>query len=62
MSDTNTLDATEAVAEAERFLHVQYILSRRSAPPPVMEQRTSIDGLIVIAAWVLIAWLSIGGK
>jgi hypothetical protein len=48
--DTNTLDAAACIADVEAFLDRQYY-----SRPEV--RQTKHDGLVIIAAWVLIAWI-----
>lgn len=56
MSEVNTLDATEYVASIEAYLAQQY--AKRA--PPV--RTWPMDGVVIIAAWLLITYIVIGGK
>jgi hypothetical protein len=60
MTHTNTLDTPTIISDVERFLHVQYVIGQRKQAQTV--QTWPYDGIVVIAAWLLITYIVIGGK
>jgi hypothetical protein len=60
MTHTNTLDTPTIISDVERFLHVQYVIGQRNQAQTV--QAYPYDGIVIIAAWLLITYIVIGGK
>jgi uncharacterized membrane protein YidH (DUF202 family) len=60
MTHTNTLDTPTIISDVERFLHVQYVMRQRKQTQTV--QTWPMDGIVIIAAWLLITYIVIGGK
>jgi uncharacterized membrane protein YidH (DUF202 family) len=60
VNDTNTIDAPTIISDVERFLHVQYVMRQRKQTQTV--QTWPMDGIVIIAAWLLITYIVIGGK